>query len=137
MQAVAAPQTSTATAAATAADVDVCPVCQLFWFDAGELATLPAEPRIGAELARPAAIRCESCGAPARPDLDATCTYCGHRLAPATIPEIVGRPDGRDRDGNGEADGRGVGIAHLVTAHGVMAHGIGAVAAGLLRAWLD
>ena len=127
MQTVRAAQSaSTEPTGAASVDIDVCAGCQLFWFDAGELATLPTDATIGTVLARPVAIRCESCGAPARPDLDASCAYCGHRLAPATIPEIVGRPDGGDRNDSDADWPKSVGIGH----------GLGAVAAGVLRAWL-
>lgn len=71
-------------------EIDVCPSCQLLWFDPGELHALPIDEKTPGAAPRPAGMTCETCGAPARPDLDATCEYCGHRLASVRVPVALG-----------------------------------------------
>ena len=69
--------------------LDVCGICQLLWFDPGELDRLPksnstvfAGPRIDE-------IHCGHCGAPSRPDLDSYCKYCHQPMAPARTPGVT------------------------------------------------
>ena len=73
---------------ADAVRVDVCALCQVVWFDTGELERLPRATTVRTPSA-PVPLTCERCGAPCRPDLDAYCTYCAQPLAPAQQPLIA------------------------------------------------
>ncbi len=69
--------------------VDVCTSCQLFWLDRDEAKQLPSINSEFVQTPRIAQHTCRQCGAPARPDLDAYCKYCGHAMAPARTPGVT------------------------------------------------
>jgi Zn-finger nucleic acid-binding protein len=69
--------------------IDVCTSCQLFWLDRDEASQLPSITSEFVETPRIAQHSCHQCGAPARPDLNAYCTYCKHPLPPVRTPGVT------------------------------------------------